>query len=182
VTHPRSAVVTCVALLVLGAVAACTGDDSDPDPTTAPTPAIVVADAVSLPSTVDELPVIDAEGLDRLTDQVRGTPLVVNFWASWCEPCEREMPLLAAAAREHRDAIQFVGIDILDDREAAQGFLARFEIPYPNLFDASGETRDAVGSLGQPVTVFYGADGTVVAKVDGELSETELTEHLRALL
>ena len=182
-TRPRSPALTCVALLVVGTLTACTGGGADPGPpsTPSPTPAIVVADGAGLPSTVAELPVIDAPRFDELVERSRGTPLVVNFWATWCEPCEREMPLLAAAAREHRTEIQFVGIDILDAREPAQEFLARYEVPYPNLFDASGETRDAVGSLGQPVTVFWDADGSIVAKVDGEISEAELAEHLRAL-
>jgi thiol-disulfide isomerase/thioredoxin len=182
VTRPRlRAIARCGVALTLAIVAvACTGADA-PGPSPSARPAIVVADASSIPSTVDALPLIDVEGFATLREQSRGTPLVVNFWASWCEPCEREMPLLAEAARAHAEDIQFLGIDILDTPDAARGFLRRFDVPYPNAFDASGSTRDAVGSLGQPVTVFYGADGDVVAKVDGELSAAELDEHLAAL-
>jgi len=165
------------------ALASCVRDDAGPATThaTRRAAAIVVADAASVPRDVDALEPIDAGGYEDLLADVRGTPLVVNFWASWCEPCEREMPLLAAAARAHRDEIQFLGIDILDTPEPARAFLERFDVPYPNLFDAMGGTRDAVGSLGQPVTVFYDADGDVVAKVDGELSADELATHLDAI-
>ena len=169
-----------VALPLWALLTACTGDEVGA-PQTPPRPAIVVADAPSLPTTVDALPVIDVAGFAQLREEVRGTPLVVNFWASWCEPCEREMPLLAAAAREHRGTIQFLGIDILDTPDAARAFLRRLEVPYPNAFDAAGATRDALGSLGQPVTVFYDADGQIVAKIDGELSGADLDEHLTAI-
>jgi len=143
--------------------------------------AIRVVDAPSLPGGVDELPAIDPDGYASLLDEVRGTPLVVNFWASWCAPCEEEMPLLADAAREHADEVQFLGVDILDTRDPARAFLARHDVPFPNVFDPAGEVRDAVGSLGQPVTVFYAADGEVVAKVDGQLSPDDLRQHLAAI-
>jgi cytochrome c biogenesis protein CcmG/thiol:disulfide interchange protein DsbE len=174
---------TALALLVVAAACggeACEGaacgasDGASPD-------AIRVVDAPSLPGGVDELPAIDPDGYASLLDEVRGTPLVVNFWASWCAPCEEEMPLLADAAREHADGVQFLGVDILDTRDPARAFLARHDVPFPNVFDPAGEVRDAVGSLGQPVTVFYAADGEVVAKVDGQLSPDDLRRHLAAI-
>ncbi|HSL11558.1 MAG TPA: TlpA disulfide reductase family protein [Actinomycetota bacterium] len=184
-TLPRPlAVVRLAAALCVG-LASCTSGGGGSAVSTSPSetrPAIVVADAPSIPTTVDALPTLDADGYEALLADVHGTPLVVNFWASWCEPCEREMPLLAAAAERHRDSVQFLGIDILDTPEPARAFLDRFDVPYPNLFDASGSTRDAVGSLGQPVTVFYDAGGDAVAKVDGELSPSELDDALRAIV
>lgn len=134
-----------------------------------------------VPTTVDELPAIDGDGFAELRAQVRGTPLVVNFWASWCDPCEEEMPLLAAAARRDGDQIQFLGVDILDTRDPARTFLARYDVPYPSVFDPTGQVRDAVGGIGQPVTVFYDAGGQLVAKVDGQLSEASLEEQLARL-
>ena len=179
-TRPRLALLLVASAAVTATLGSCVGGGSD---RTTPTPedkspALVVADAPSIPDTVDALPPIDAAGFDAILAEARGTPMVVNFWASWCEPCEREMPLLAAAAREHAAQIQFLGIDILDTPEAARGFLARYEVPYPNLFDADGATRDAVGGLGQPVTVFYDAEGELVAKADGELSADDLEASL----
>lgn len=179
---PGSGPRTAFALLaiVLLAPVSCRADDV-PDGSGGTTPAIVVADAPSLPRSVDALPPIDVDGFEALLDEMRGTPLVVNFWASWCAPCEREIPMLAAAAERHGESIQFLGVDILDTPGAARTFLRRHGVPYPSVFDPTGETRDSVGSLGQPVTVFYGADGEVVAKVDGELGADELTRHLDAI-
>lgn len=169
----------CAAVVLVTVAVACTGGDPTVD--ASGTPAIVVADAPSMPSSVDAMPVVDPPQLDAILADARGTPLVLNFWASWCDPCERELPLLAASAHAHRDDIQFLGVAILDERSSAQGFLARYRVPYPNVFDPTGSTRDAVGSLGQPVTVFYGRDGGVVAKVDGELSPDLLEQHLAAM-
>jgi cytochrome c biogenesis protein CcmG, thiol:disulfide interchange protein DsbE len=183
VTPPRLVLLAASVTIAL-MLSSCTGDDGDPACTTSSSDegaAIVVADAPSIPRTVDALPPVDAACFDTILAEARGTPIVVNFWASWCEPCEREMPLLAEAARLHADEVQFLGVDILDTPEPARTFLARYDIPYPNVFDASGETRDGVGSLGQPVTVFYDAAGEVVAKVDGELSADELDQHLERI-
>jgi len=182
VTPPRLVPLAVWVTIVLIA-SSCTGADGDPACTTSSNggEAIVVTDAPSIPRAVDALPPVDTACFDTIVAEARGTPLVVNFWASWCEPCEREMPLLAEAAGQHAEAVQFLGVDILDTPEAARSFLARYDIPYPNVFDASGETRDAVGSLGQPVTVFYDAGGEIVAKVDGELSADELDEHLERI-
>ena len=177
-TPPRLAPVIVVTAAIAVVLGSCTGEGDGGATPHGRSPAIVVADAPSIPDTVDALPPIDADGLEAILADARGTPVVVNFWASWCEPCEREMPLLADAARRHAGAIQFLGIDILDTLEPARAFLARSEVPYPNLFDAAGGSRDAVGSLGQPVTVFYDAAGNLVAKADGELSADDLEAHL----
>jgi thiol-disulfide isomerase/thioredoxin len=168
-----------VALVV--SLGACTfGDDSPPSPVPSPVPsrpAIVVATGAPIPPTVSELPAMDVQGFHDLLDRVKGTPLVVNVWASWCEPCDREAPMLARAARQHRD-VQFLGVDILDSIEGALEFVAKHDLPYPSVFDPSGAIRTDLGSLGQPVTVFYTAGGAQIAKIDGELSEAVLESNL----
>ena len=105
----------------------------------------------------------------------------MNFWASWCGPCQAEAPRLAEAADTFGDRVQFLGVDILDDRDAARGFIAEHGIPYPNVFDPGGAIRTDLGSIGQPVTAFYDADGNLVAKVDGEISEKDLAANLEAI-
>lgn len=167
------------ALLMCLVAVSCTS--GAPDDAGAEVAARNAVQAPLVPTTVDELPSIDGDGFAELRAQVRGTPMVVNFWASWCDPCEEEMPLLVAAARREGDQIQFLGVDILDTRDPARAFLARFDVPYPSVFDPTGQTRDAVGGIGQPVTVFYDAGGELVAKIDGQLSEASLEEQLARL-
>jgi cytochrome c biogenesis protein CcmG/thiol:disulfide interchange protein DsbE len=150
------------------ALAACTGDPEQPTP------------SVALPTSVTELPNADVETFRALLDELRGTPVVVNLWASWCEPCQREMPMLAAATEAHRD-VQFLGVDTLDAREGAEEFIAEFGVPFPSLFDPDGVIRTDLDSFGLPVTVFFDAEGNQVGKVDGELSQATLDEHLAAI-
>ena len=154
-----------IAVVVL---VACTGDPQQP------------ATSPRLPTSVTELPSADVETFRALLEDLRGTPVVVNLWASWCEPCEREMPMLAQAARAHPD-VQFLGVDSLDSREGAEGFIAEVGVPFPSLFDPDGVIRTDLDSFGLPVTVFFDADGNQVAKVDGELSQARLDEHLSAI-
>jgi len=145
-------------------------------------PALVVNSAGSLPSTVDELPATDVSGYRQILAELRGTPVVVNFWASWCDPCEVEVPMLAEAARANAGAVQFIGVDILDARTSAETFIEAFAIPYPSLFDPAGALRIDEGSFGQPVTVFYDRDGERIAKVDGPMSQATLDANLALIV
>ncbi len=163
--HRRDFLTVIAATLVLSAC-----DPASPnDPTSSP--------AMSLPSTVAELPTADAAAFRGLLDELQGTPVVVNLWASWCEPCEREMPMLSEAAADYPD-VQFLGVDTLDSREGAEAFIAEYSVPFPSLFDPDGAIRTELGSFGLPVTVFFDAEGNEVAKVDGELGQSALDEHL----
>ena len=167
--------------LLMVVLAACSGEAAPPSASVAPSPAILAVEGVdALPTTVAELPTTDAEGFRALLDDLRGTPVVVNLWASWCEPCKREMPLLSQAAADHAE-VQFLGVDTLDAREGAERFIAEFSVPFPSLFDPDGVIRTDLDSFGLPVTAFFDAEGNQVGKVDGELSQTTLDEHLAAI-
>ena len=175
------AVASVFAAVVVAFALTADNDDGSSVADPSPSPAIVVAEGVSgLPSMVAELPNADADAFRSLMQALRGTPVVVNLWASWCEPCKVEMPRLAEAATEHSD-VQFLGVDSLDSREGAEAFIAEFSVPFPSLFDPDGVIRTELGSFGLPVTVFFDADGAQIAKVDGELSQSSLDKHLSAI-
>ena len=108
--------------------------------------------------------------------------MVVNVWASWCGPCKAEAPLLHDAAARYGQRVQFVGVDILDSLDGARSFIADHAISYPSVFDPPGAIRDSLGMLGQPVTVFYDANGKVVSTWDGQLSEQVLEQGIRKAL
>jgi cytochrome c biogenesis protein CcmG/thiol:disulfide interchange protein DsbE len=108
--------------------------------------------------------------------------VIVNIWASWCGPCREEAPLLAAAARRYGDRIQFLGVDILDTKDAAARFAEQFRVPYPSLFDQQGAIRDSMGFLGQPVTQFYDTEGKRVETHVGPLDQQSLTAGIAELL
>ena len=156
----------------------CTGASSG---TTYSTPAINAAHVALLPTTAPGLPTFDRPKFQQLLGELHGTPVVVNIWASWCGPCRLEAPLLAAAARADGDRVQFLGVDILDTRDAATGFEEEFHIPYPSVFDPTGDIRDALGFLGQPDTIFFSGDGSRVATWSGPLDQKILTTNISSL-
>ena len=82
-------------------------------------------------------------------------PLVINFWASWCYPCQTEMPLLESAYRSDHGTVRFLGIDTDDTRHAAISFLVRLHITYPSLFmPEHSPVTTSYGLIGLPITVF----------------------------
>ena len=115
----------------------------------------------------------------RLSEQ--GRPVVVNFWASWCIPCEDEAPVLERVARRYRDRVAFVGVDVQDGEENARAFLDRFRITYPNGPDASGAISIDYGMSGVPESYFINRDGQIVRKWAGPLDEGRLVSFLEEL-
>lgn len=107
----------------------------------------------------------------------QGRPVVMNIFASWCDPCERELPLLNRAARDNPE-IAFLGIDHLDQRSQAEEFVEEQEVAFPTLFDIGGDVAANVGARAMPTTVFFDADGRVVSLAPGELSEDQLEQRL----
>ena len=104
-----------------------------------------------------------------------GTPVVLNFWASWCPPCREESPLLERAWRQYEDrGVLFVGVDTQDTEEAAQAYIDEFSLTFPNGLDADGEITVAYGVVGLPVTFFIGSDGVVKRRWVGALTESQL--------
>lgn len=142
-------------------------------------PATNATSASLLPTGVFSLPAFDFEGFQRLMSELKGTPVIVNIWASWCPPCRHEAALLARAAASHGEQVQFLGVDILDNRSDAQAYLARYDVPYPSVFDASGQIRNRLGFIGIPETVFYDAGGTVAFVWTAPITADALHEGLR---
>ena len=106
-----------------------------------------------------------------------GRPVVMNILASWCAPCERELPVLNAAAADNPD-IAFLGIDHMDLRENAERFVEEHDIDFPTLFDIEGDVAAAVGGRAMPTTVFFDREGRMVSLASGELTESALEERL----
>ncbi len=139
-------------------------------------------DGSLLPADPYELPAFDIATYERLLDELRGTPVLVNIWASWCGPCRDEGPLLASAHAEFGDRVQFLGVDILDERGSAREFMREYDWTYPSVFDGPGAIRDGLGILGQPATLFYDASGELVKTWSGPLTEEALADGLDAIV
>ena len=123
-------------------------------------------------------PVLEGETLTGGTlerSDYAGRVLVVNLWATWCDPCRREQPILSAA---HADAGPggpfFLGIDERDDPEAALDWIRDFDVEYPSLSDPSGYLAYRFGAPFLPVTIVIDADGRLRYRAVGEIDRATL--------
>jgi thiol-disulfide isomerase/thioredoxin len=140
-----------------------------------PTPLAALHDQANelLPGGVD--------AYERRIAALRGYPVVVNVWASWCGPCRFEFPHLQQAAADYGKRVAFLGIDSEDSDDAAATFLAEAPVPYPSYTDPGKEIAESIGaSLGLPDTAFYDRRGRLVYLKQGPYDdEAELRTDIR---
>jgi len=109
---------------------------------------------------------------------LRGHPVVLNFWASWCIACRAEATLLGGAAATNPDVV-FVGVDVQDLRGDAIGFLRRYGVTYTAVWDKTNSTYVNYGLTGVPETYYIERRGRIVAHDTGAVSETSLALGIR---
>jgi len=134
---------------------------------------------------------IDIQGFQKVLEQNRGKALLVNFWATYCEPCRDEYPMLNELAKQYAPkGLQVVGVSMDDDGDLIlmRRFLARYKPIFPNYRKTAGAEeafRQSVlpGWTGtMPITVFYAKDGRQVGHFIGEKSREQYEEAIRGLL
>lgn len=120
------------------------------------------------------------EGEAISLDDLQGKGVVVNFWASWCDPCRDEAALLEQTwQREKDNGIVFIGLDYLDQEPAAKAYLAEFGITYPNGPDLRSEAARRYGIKGVPETFFITSTGEIAEVVIGPIvSEVQMEQYL----
>ena len=130
------------------------------------------AAASSAPLELPDITLPDATGAQRRLSSWRGHPLIVNFWATWCEPCRREIPLLESLRRQAADHLEVVGIAV-DDREPVLRYMRQMSIDYPVLIGGTDGGTAAIQAFGMqavlPFSVFADVRGRIVAAKVGEL-------------
>lgn len=99
------------------------------------------------------------KALDAQLERLRGRPVVVNLWASWCGPCRTELPFFQRAALKHARTVAFLGVNAGDNRADARRLADRFPMPYPSFEDPRQRVAADLGTRAMPVTVFYDAEG-----------------------
>lgn len=109
---------------------------------------------------------------------LRGHPVVLNFWASWCIACRAEAKLLVSAATTSPGVV-FIGVDVQDLRGYALGFLRRYGVTYTALWDKTNSTYDNYGLTGVPETYYIDPRGRIVAHDPGTVSDTSLAAGIR---
>jgi cytochrome c biogenesis protein CcmG, thiol:disulfide interchange protein DsbE len=116
-------------------------------------------------------------------EKLAGTPFVLNFWASWCDPCRQEAPILEAGWRRlgPKDVL-FLGLNMQDNTGDARHFLDEFGVSYPTIRDQTSDTSHDFGATGIPETYFVSADGHVVGHVIGVVTPEDLDSGAAAAL
>ena len=127
-----------------------------------------------------EITVAALDGRQLALSDFRGTPMVVNFWASWCVPCRQEAPVLNAAARDYESRVQFLGVDIQDTDSGARAYQAEFMSPYPVGPAIRGSYRDW-SVTAPPETFFVDRQGVVVSKIVGPVDASRLKLYIGLL-
>jgi cytochrome c biogenesis protein CcmG/thiol:disulfide interchange protein DsbE len=114
-------------------------------------------------------------------DALRGYPVVVNKWASWCEPCRKEFPFLQRTSARFGSRVAFLGVDANDSSAAARTFLAEFPLPYPSYSDPDQDISRMLGATaGFPATAFYDSSGRRVFVKQGQYaSQADLAADIR---
>lgn len=107
-----------------------------------------------------------------------GTPVVLNFWASWCPFCVAEMPDFEDVSNAHAGQVAFVGVNLQDDAGAADSLAVETGVTYQLARDPQGVVYSAFGGIGMPTTVFIDADGVVRDVVTGQLSQGDLEARI----
>jgi thiol-disulfide isomerase/thioredoxin len=134
---------------------------------------------------------IDAQAYQKLVEQYRGKALIVNFWATWCEPCRDEYPMLNELAKEYApQGLKVVGVSMDDDGDLIlmRRFLGRYKPVFPNYRKKAGTEeafRQAIlpGWTGLlPVSIFYGKDGQQAGHLFGEGTRDKFEAAIRSLL
>ncbi len=149
----------------------------------------------SLPAPGFELAALDSRVSGRLAerwrraaadgrvhlDEFRGTPVALNFWASWCDPCRTEIPILQRHWEEAQTrGVLVLGMNQQDTQTEARAFLAKHDVTFPSVRDPGKSTARAWGVTGTPETFFVSEAGEVVAHVIGVISDAQMRAGLAA--
>ena len=173
---------TAVALLVGGAVALRPVDD-EPSASVSPPPAAGSARAGLAAVKRDRNRLLDG-GLVAFRarlETLRGVPVVVNQWASWCGPCRLEFPFFQRLARRYDGRVAFLGVNSQDVDDDARAFLKEFPTPFPHFSDPDTNiAREFKGGRAWPTTAFYAADGSLArTHLGGYADESDLDTDIR---
>lgn len=142
---------------------------------------VLGAQPVGQPAPDFSLTLYDGKSLS-LAD-LRGKTVVLNFWASWCDPCREEAPALERVWKRYQErGVLFVGVDIWDSESDGQAFIKRFGLTYFNGPDPSGNIGKRYGVTGVPETFVIDKDGKVARKFIGAVTERQLAASIEDVL
>ena len=177
----RVLILTIALLLILGAVS-CTPADGETVTDSSADTTDTADTAETAANTAPDFTVLDADGREVKLSDFFGTPIVLNFWASWCPPCKAELPDFEAACKAYEGRVVFLMVNMTDgQRETvaiAKEYLASEGYTFPVYFDTEYEAAYAYGVSSIPQTYFIAADGSVQARATGMISADQLEQGI----
>ncbi len=175
-----------VAAIVVVGILQSTGSGSDDKPLSAQQVRAGIADATPVPAPLAALHAqsgkLLAGGQSAFDDRLkalRGTPVVVNVWGSWCGPCRAEFPLFQRASITFAKSVAFIGLDTEDAKGDALQFLRSEPVPYPSYQDLKGKIAGSLGLAATPTTIFYDRAGHTVPKSGNYTKLADLEHDIR---
>lgn len=180
---PRTALAAILVLATVG-LAACGGSSGGSGPAVGEGPRPLPPSTAGLPpklaANVEDADTLVGEGQEDFKQRVaslRGHPIVVNQWASWCESCRFEFPFFRSAVSRYRDSVAFLGLDAQDERDAAEDFLKELPVGLPSVFDPDASVSTSLGGgRSWPTTFFLDAEGELVNVKIGAYATEELLD------
>ena len=142
-------------------------------------PVDVPSPMVGAPAPEFELQTLTGSRL-RLSD-MKGKVVLLNFWATWCAPCQQEMPLLQSRASRYPTDLVLLGIDFNENPSVVQDFVTNLNITFPILLDPGSKVQDLYRVRGYPTTLILDGQGIIRVVQIGELSGTMLDNYLKKL-
>ncbi|MEM8863868.1 MAG: redoxin domain-containing protein [Chloroflexota bacterium] len=121
------------------------------------------------------------EGESVTLSELRGQPIILNFWATWCGPCRQETPHFQSYYEQNQDDFVMLGINQREAIEQIEGFVDEFGMTYPVLLDENGQVYDAYQVFGLPTTWFVDPDGVLVSVAPGGVSAAYLEDQLERI-
>ena len=126
-----------------------------------------------------ELTLTDLEGQEIRLSELRGKPVLVNFWAVWCGFCRIELPEMQEVYQEHKDdGFVILAIDVQEDPDQVKAFVDELGLTFPIIIDDTGVTTRAYRVRGLPTSYFIGPDGIILGKQIGQIDRQWMQDHL----
>jgi peroxiredoxin len=123
------------------------------------------------------------EGSELRLSDLRGQPVVLNFWATWCAPCRKEIPQFVEAYERHRDeGLVIVGINLQEGKSIVRPYAEDFGMNFPIAIDVDGEVGDAYRILGLPTTYFVDRDGVIRSVFTGPFEQSDRGTEVRGAI
>ncbi|MEK6273172.1 MAG: TlpA disulfide reductase family protein [Actinomycetota bacterium] len=169
-----AAAASAVLVLALSACGSGSGDGAGKSPDYAKALAGAPEPLAELYNQPNQLLPGGADAFEQRLADLRGYPVVVNKWASWCGPCREEMPWFQRLSARLGKRIAFLGVDSEDSSAAAKEFLREFPLPYPSYSDPGEEIAEAMeATIGFPATAFYDSSGKLAHVQQGQYASID---------